>query len=78
MGDAATGRSVRARLSSGSYVVSGGWRPSSNRPSHGLRALELGYGCMASLAEAWSCVSCTFLGFSVPCRNFRAHRQRQG
>lgn len=57
MGDAATGTSVRARLSSRSHVVSGGWRPSSNRPSHGLRALKLGYGCMASLAEAWSCVS---------------------
>ena len=35
-------------------------------PGAGLR-------CVASLAKAWSCVSCTFLGFSVLCCNFRAH-----
>lgn len=37
-------------------------------PGAGLR-------CMDSLAGAWSCVSCIFLGFSVPCRNFRAHQR---
>lgn len=41
------------------------------RPGAGLRS-------MASLGEAWSYISCIFLGFSVPFRNFRAHRQWHG
>lgn len=30
---------------------------------------------MASLAEAWSCVSCIFLGFLVMCHNYGDHRR---
>lgn len=47
-------------------------------PEHGLHLFWAGISCTARLAEAWSCVSCTFLGFLVVCHGLRARHQQHG